>query len=113
MAGREIVRKLLWQALIQYFSILALVFQLHGLVITYKMLQMKRDLMVSAYFATRKSKMQRKRKHIQARRILRKARTVWVVKGRTEQCWQNMLGEDVPEFCWRKIFDCHGNHSLL
>ena len=104
MAAREIVRKLLWQVLIQKLSILALVFQLHGLVITYKILQMKRDLMVSAYFATWKSKMQRKRKHIQARRILRKARTVWVVKGRTEEWWLNMLGEDVPEFCWRKNF---------
>ena len=56
MAVREIGRKLHWQVLIQYFSILVLVFELHhGIVITYNMLQMKRNLMISAYFATQKA----------------------------------------------------------
>ena len=36
--------------------------------------------MISAYFATQKSKLQRKRKYMQARPILRKTRSIWVAK---------------------------------
>jgi len=37
-------------------------------------------------------------------RLPRKKRSVWVIKGRTDQWWQNMIGLDVPEWCWKKNF---------
>ena len=102
-AGRN-HRLLVLQMCIQFFPLISLILQLHGLVITYKILEMKRNLMLCALFSAKKSKLQRKMKHIQARRILRRPRSTWVANGRTDQWWQNMLGADVPEYCWKKNF---------
>ena len=65
---------------------------------------MKRNLAIAAYFAAKKSKMARKLKFMKARRMHHKARSVWIQAGRTDLWWQNLLGDDVPESCWKKNF---------
>ena len=69
----------------------ALTFQLFGIVTAYKMMEMKRNLSLAA----RKTYLQRKRRNL---RVRRKRRSVWVI-GRTDQWWQNMIGDDVPDWC--------------
>lgn len=29
---------------------------------------------------------------------------VWVINGRTDQWWQNIIGEDFPDWCWKKNY---------
>ena len=67
-------------------------------------MELKRNLSLAAYMSSRKTYFQRKRRNLQARQVRRKRRSVWVINGRTDQWWQNMIGEDVPDWCWKKIF---------
>ena len=59
---------------------------------------------MAAYISARKRCYLRKRRNLQARPLRRKRRSVWVINGRTDQWWQNMIGEDVPDWCWKKNF---------
>ena len=90
----------------QFSSLLALNFQFLGMVAAYKMMERKRNLSLAANMSARKSYSHRKRRHLQARRVRQKARSVWVVNGRTDQWWQSMIGVNVPECngVGRKIF---------
>ena len=36
--------------------------------------------------------------------FVEQARSVWVIIGRIDQWWQNMIGADVPEWCWKRHF---------
>ena len=54
----------------------------------YNLLQARRnfrDFMVSACFATKKGKWQKKRKHIQSRNLRRKTKPAWVLPGKTDE----------------------------
>nr|XP_047141418.1 uncharacterized protein LOC124816319 [Hydra vulgaris] len=82
----------------------ALILQLNGLVITYKLLESKRNIALGAYLCTRKNNLQRKKKLARQRLLNRKSRSLWVEKGRTDLWWQNMIGPDVPETCWKRNF---------
>lgn len=104
MAPRTRIVKMSAMLLTQFSLLLALNFQLFGMVTAYKMMEMKRNLSLATYLSARKSYLQRKRRHLQARRVRRKARSIWVINGRTDQWWQNMIGADVPEWCWKKNF---------
>ena len=88
----------------QFGLLVALNFQLFGMITAYKMMELKRNLSLAAYMSSRKTYFQRKRRNLQARQVRRKRRSVWVINGRTDQWWQNMIGEDVPDWCWKKIF---------
>ena len=91
--------------IIQQFSLLtALTLQLNGLIIAYKLLEAKRIMAVGAYLCTRKNNLIRKKKHAKQRFLYRKPKSFWVEKGRTDQWWQNMIGSDVPEICWKRNF---------
>lgn len=83
--------------LAQFSLLLALNFQLLGMLTAYKMMEIKRNLPLVTQLSARKSYLHRKRRHLQARRVRRKARSVWVISGLTDQWWQNMIGADVPE----------------
>ena len=61
------------------------------------MMELKRNLSLAAYISVRKAYLQRKRRNLQARQVRRKRRSVWVINGRTDQWWQNIIGEDVPD----------------
>ena len=87
----------------QFGLLVALNFQLFGMITAYKMMELKRNLSLAAYISSRKTYFQRKR-NLQARQVRRKRRSVWVINGRTDQWWQNMIGEDVPGWCWEKNF---------
>ena len=104
MAPQSNIRNLLVQTTIRSCTLFALVFQFYGLVMTYKVLAMKRNLAIAAYYAAKKSKIARKMKLIKGLRMRRKARSVWFQVGRTDRWWQNLLGEDVPESGWKKNF---------
>ena len=104
MAPRTRIVKIGALFLSQFGLLAALNFQLFGMVTAYKMMELKRNLSLAAYLSARKTYLQRKRRNLQARRVRRKRRSVWVINGRTDQWWQNMIGEDVPDWCWRKNF---------
>ena len=61
-------------------------------------------MILASFLSSRQSKLQRKRKHALARQLRRKARSVWFQKGRTDQWWQNMLGENATDSNWKKNF---------
>ena len=84
----------------QFGLLAALNFQLFGIVTAQKTMELKRNLSLAAYLSAKKTYLQRKRRNLQARRVRRKRRSVWVINGRTDQWWQNMIGEDVPD--WNK-----------
>ena len=88
----------------QFGLLVALNFQLFGMITANKMMELKRNLSLAAYISSRKTYFQRKRGNLQVRQVRRKRRSVWVINGRTDQWWQNMIGEDVPDWCWKKIF---------
>ena len=66
-------------------------------------MELKQNLSLAAYSSARKTYLQRKRRNLQARRVRQKRRSLWVINGRTDQWWQNMIG-NVPYWCWRKNF---------
>lgn len=70
----------------------------------YNMAVRHRNLAFAVYISSRRKSRIRKLRLLRARQIRRKKRSVWVVTGRTDQWWQNMIGENVPEWTWRKNF---------
>ena len=104
MAPRTRIVKIGALLLSQFGLLAALNFQLFDMITAYKMMEMKRNLSLAAYISARKRYMQRKRRNLQARQLRRKRRSVWVINGRTDQWWQKMIGEDVPNWCWKKNF---------
>ncbi|XP_047140221.2 uncharacterized protein LOC105845863 [Hydra vulgaris] len=91
--------------IIQQCSLLtALILQLIGLAITYKLLENKQNFALGAYLRTRKNNLQRKKKLARQRLMNRKSRNLWVEKGRTDLWWQNMIEPNVPETCWKRNF---------
>ena len=98
------IRKVAVLVLVQFGLLVALTLQLHGMVVSYKLLQVRRALLLSAYLDARKSKWSRKRKYLRVRRLCRKPRSVWVANGRTDQWWRNMARTDVPASLWKKNF---------
>ena len=104
MAPRTRIVKIGALFLSQFGLLAVLNFQLFGMVTAYKMMELKQNLSLAAYLSARKTYLQRKRRNLQACRVCRKHRSVWVINGRTDQWWQNMIGEDVPDWCWKKNF---------
>ena len=82
-----------------------LVLQCHGLFVTSKLLEMKRNQMLCMHLSAKKNYLMRKRKHAQLRRLRRKHKSLWVVvNGRTDQWWRNMIGGNLPGSFWKKNF---------
>jgi len=104
MAPKTQIVKIGALLLSQFGLLVALNFQLFGMITACQMMELKRNLSLAAYISSRKTYFQRKRRNLQARQVRRKRRSVWVIKGRTDQWWQNMIGEDVPDWCWKKNF---------
>jgi len=71
--------------LLQCSLLFTLNFQHFGIVAAYKMREHKRNLSPATFLFARKSYLQKKRRHLQARRVRRKARAVWMINGRTDQ----------------------------
>ena len=91
--------------ILQFGMFVTLVLQCHGLFVTYKLLERKRNQMLCMYLSGKKSYLMRKSKHAQLRRLRRKHKSVWVVvNGRTDQWWRNMIGGNLPGSFWKKNF---------
>ena len=54
----------------QFGLLVALNFQLFGMVTAYKMMELKRNLSLAAYLSARKTYLQRKRRYLQAREFM-------------------------------------------
>ena len=72
--------------------------------VAYKLLEMKTNQMLCMHFSAKKSYLMREIKHAQLRRLRRKHKSVWVVNGRTDQWWRNIIGGNVPDSFWKKNF---------
>ena len=70
-------RKMLSFYVLQFGALLALNFQLYGLIMSYKMFAHRNNMILASFLSSRQSKLQRKRKHALARQLRRKARSVW------------------------------------
>ena len=55
--------------ILQFGMFVTLVLQCHGLFVTYKLLEMKRNQMLCMHLSAKKSYLMRKRKHAQLRRL--------------------------------------------
>ena len=88
--------------ILQFGMFVTLILQCHALFVTYKLLERKRNQMLCMHLSAKKNYLMRKRKHAQLRRFRRKQKSVWVVNGRTDQWWQNMIGGNVPDSFWKK-----------
>jgi hypothetical protein len=51
-----------------------------------------------------KRKLARKMKHLKIRQLCRKPRSIWVVNGRTDKWWENIVNGNVPDSVWKKNF---------
>ena len=69
MASRMRLVKRSALILSQFSVLISLNFQLFGMVATYKMMEHKRNFFLAAYLSARKSYLQKKRRHLQARRM--------------------------------------------
>ncbi len=74
IASHKMARKMLAFYVLQFSALLALNFQLYGLIMTYKMFALRNNKVLASYLSSRQSKLRRKRKHILARQLRRKAR---------------------------------------
>ena len=101
MAAKQV---LVFQALCQVGLLLAMNFQLFGIIMLYNMAVRQRNIAFAAYISSRRKSMIRKLRLLRARQVRRKKRSVWVVNGRTDEWWQKMIRENVPEWTWRKNF---------
>ena len=105
MAYDKRAREMLGLLILQFGMFVTLVLQCHGLFVTYKLLEMKRNQMLCMHLSAKKSYLMKKRKHAQLRRLRRKHKSVWVVvNGRTDQWWRNMIGGNLPGSFWKKNF---------
>ena len=98
------IRKILSLVFVQFGLLMAMTLQLYGMIIAYKLLETRRIMLLSTYLSTKKSKWFRKRKRLQVRSLCRKPRTTWVVNGRTDLWWSNMVRGNVPDSCWKRSF---------
>ncbi len=98
------MKKLVMMVFFQFGLLLTLIIQCYGTVIAYQLLQAKRTLLVNAYLCTRKNKWARRIKHLKARRLCRKPRSTWIVNGRTDKWWENIVNGDAPDSVWKKNF---------
>ena len=69
MAPRTRIVKVGTLLLSQFGLLAALNFQLFGMVTANKIMELKRNLSLSAYLSARKTYLQRKRRYLQARRV--------------------------------------------
>ena len=67
MAPRARLVKISALILSQFGLLVALNFQLFGMVTAYKTMELKRNLSLAAYLSARKTYLQRKRRYLQAR----------------------------------------------
>ena len=106
MATRLTKKKLsAMRDLIQQFGLFtALLLQLHGLIYVFALFKKYRDDKLLLYYATKRTIMQRKLRHLKMRKMSRKRRTVLVNDGRTEAWWLNMINGISPEDDWKRNF---------
>eukprot|EP00794_Sanderia_malayensis_P008371 gene8371-9269_t len=95
MASQKMAPKMLSFYVLQFGALLALNFQLYGLIMTYKMFAHRNNLILASFLSSRQSKLKRKRKHALARQLRRKQdqcgfrKAEQISGGRI--CWVRML----------------------
>ena len=112
MAQRTRIVKIGALLLSQFGLLAALNFQLFGMVVAYRMMELKRNLSLAASLSARKTYLHRKRRNLQACRVCRKCRSVWVMNGRTDQWWQNMMGKMFQIGVGKNYFACLKSVSM-
>ena len=98
----ENMKKLVMMVFFQFGILVTLTIQCYGVVIAYQILQAKRLMLLNAYFSTKKNKWARRMKRLKVRRLCRKPRSTWVVKGRTDKWWENIVNGNAPDTVWKK-----------
>ena len=64
--------------------------------------QWRRNMLLLVHVMTRQNKLHKKLKMKKIRSLMRKTRSTWVVDGRSDIFWQNLLNGRSPEWCWMK-----------
>ena len=85
-------------------GIVSLIFQMHMVILTWKIHVKHRNDAYMAFLTRKRFVFYRKLQYERRRRLLRKKRRFWVQAGRTEEWWQNMIGGKAPEEAWKKNF---------
>jgi hypothetical protein len=99
----EVLKRLTMLVLLAKQSIFVLCTQAAQIMFTHQNHQMRTLHAIQQILET-KRKMRRRKRLLLGLRKDRKKRNTWVANGRTDQWWNNMLGDDISDQCWKKNF---------
>ena len=102
MARQKVV--LLPLAAISLTTILSLLLQLHGVILLWKIHEVRRNNLIFASIFRKRSYFLRKLKQHKQTLLNRKKRSCWFKPGRTDLWWQNIWNGVAPEEVWKKNF---------
>lgn len=92
----------LFSLVTQLTVLLAMVLQLHGIIVTWMAFQNIAHNKITYNRGRKRSYYLRKLEKGRLKRLQRKKRTLWFRPGRTDSWWQKMLRGEAPEDSWKK-----------
>jgi len=81
-----------------------LLFQMYGISLQYAIHKNRINQVISAYYGSRRNALFKSLKQKHLCRSLRKRKSMWVKKGRTDKWWENMISGLSPTDSWKKNF---------
>ena len=103
MAGLKIV-PLLASVTAQIGAFTALLLQLHGLILLWKIHEEQNKNTMFMALQNRRNYLLRKLKLLRQRRLRRRKRSCWFKPGRSDQWWIKMINGEAPDEFWMKNF---------
>ena len=82
----------------------SLLLQLHSFIYIYIAFKRNFNEKLITYYATRRNILRREVRHFKMRKLSRKRRAAWVINGRAETWWLNMISGVSPDHEWKKNF---------
>ena len=97
-------RRLVMLFLFQQIVLLCMLFQLQGILFLCTAYIKTQTVTFATSLTCKKRFILRKMKQVRARQLRKKHRSCWFREGRTDQWWDNMMKNILPEEQWKKNF---------
>jgi len=95
----------LFSRVASYLQIMwTLLFQMYGILLQYAIHKNRINQVISAYYGSRRNALFKSLKQKHLCRSLRKRKSMWVKKGRTDKWWENMISGLSSTDSWKKNF---------
>ena len=98
------VKSSLIPAALHVLTAVSLVFQLYGIIIMWKVNELRRNQAVFTDILRKRNYFIQKMKHRKQRALNRSKRSCWYKKGRTDLWWKNLINGVADEESWNKNF---------